>query len=228
MKYCYIYALVDPREYKIRYIGKACNPNDRLNSHIAWAKEEFVKLKNHNYNWIRELLHLNLLPMLHVLDIVPEEDWQLAEQAWIFYGREEAGWDLTNATDGGEGGHGYVWSEDTKREWRVRMSGEGNPFYGRTHTNKSKLRMKEVKSGSNNPNYGKPRSEVTKRKIGDAQIGEKNHMHGKFGESNPHYGMKRSSEVCKNIAAGMNKERRSEVAKKGWITRRRNKSNTHE
>lgn len=47
----------------------------------------------------------------------------------------------------------------------------------------------------------KPHSAETRKKIGDAQRGEKNHMYGRTGKDNPHFGMKRSAETCAKLSA---------------------------
>lgn len=63
---------------------------------------------------------------------------------------------------------------------RCRYLGENNPFYGKTHSDKSKKRISKALvgrfCGKNNPFYGKKHSKDTKRKIGDNRkyfIGEK-------------------------------------------------------
>ncbi len=78
----------------------------------------------------------------------------------------------------------------------LHMSGEGNPFYGKSLTDKHKQRLSEAHSGENNYWYGKHLSdehkkklsesckgkiisEETKQKMSEAHKGEKNFMYGK-------------------------------------------------
>lgn len=60
---------------------------------------------------------------------------------------------------------GRIYTEEEIEDLRRRMSGEGNPMYG--------------KRGELSPNYGKKHSEETKRKMSNAAMGEKNHNYGK-------------------------------------------------
>ena len=49
------------------------------------------------------------------------------------------------------------------------FSGEGNPFFGKTHTDDTKRRISEARkgkcTGADNPQYGKPISEDAKNKM---------------------------------------------------------------
>jgi len=54
------------------------------------------------------------------------------------------------------------------------VTGENNPMYGKTHSQKTKKLMSTQKLGENNPNYGKPRDVVTKNKISKSMVGNVN------------------------------------------------------
>lgn len=43
-----------------------------------------------------------------------------------------------------------------------RFSGEGNPFYGKRHTESTRVKLSESKTGENHPYYGKARPEHSK------------------------------------------------------------------
>jgi hypothetical protein len=70
-------------------------------------------------------------------------------------------------------------------EWRARhskavsnsVSGEKNPFYGKTHSEESKRKMSDAKvgtqAGEDNPFYGKTHTEESLRKMSEAQRGKK-------------------------------------------------------
>ena len=89
-------------------------------------------------------------------------------------------WDSTNPnkgyniTLGGEGANGLVHTEEFKEKRSKKYSGEGNPFYGKQHSEETKEKLREI-------NTGKTHSEETKRKISE------NHR-DVSGENNPFYG----------------------------------------
>lgn len=92
----YIYALKDPRNNEIRYIGKSNNPKVRFQQHL---KDKKNILKD---DWITELLQIGSLPELVILEKTDIDHWQEREIYWIAFGRDN-GWKLVNITDGGNG-----------------------------------------------------------------------------------------------------------------------------
>lgn len=92
-----IYKLIDPRTNEIRYIGKTISLlQRRLRCHIHTAKNG----NNHKDNWIKNILNDNLRPIIELVEMVPEKDWEEREKYWIAY-YNSIGVNLTNATDGG-------------------------------------------------------------------------------------------------------------------------------
>ncbi len=104
-----IYALIDPRTNCVRYIGWAYKPRKRLADHIYKARKE----KTHKANWLNQLASLGLTPVLAELEH-GTGDWSEAERRWISHYAAQ-GADLCNATAGGEGITGYVFSDATKK-----------------------------------------------------------------------------------------------------------------
>jgi len=97
-KTTFIYALSDPRNGEIRYVGKADKPSTRRQIHLQHAH----KSQTHKNAWILELRKYNLEPVLEVLDEVPSDCWQDFERSYISVFRA-IGVRLTNGLDGGEG-----------------------------------------------------------------------------------------------------------------------------
>jgi hypothetical protein len=93
-----IYVLIDPRTNKIRYVGKANNVNQRYAAHLNRARKHQI----HKKNWIEQLKHEGLKPIIEVIDIVPIEDWVFWETYWISQ-IKTWGFDLINYTSGGDG-----------------------------------------------------------------------------------------------------------------------------
>jgi hypothetical protein len=105
MKTTYIYALIDPRDDQVRYVGKADNVKERFMSHLRESK---TNAKSHKCAWIRTLIAEGLKPVVKTLEEVNIDEWQKAE---IYYIQEfrKMGVNLTNHTIGGDGFHtGFV------------------------------------------------------------------------------------------------------------------------
>lgn len=95
-----IYLLRDPRDGRVRYVGKAVDPVRRLRQHLAPFKLQARTRKN---SWLKGLLASSQRPLLEIIDRVESELADEAERFHIFMHRE-FGADLTNGTEGGEGG----------------------------------------------------------------------------------------------------------------------------
>lgn len=83
---------------------------------------------------------------------------------------------LVNATWGGEGTSGKVFSEETRKKMseskKGEFMGELNPFYGKRHSEESKKKMSESRKGELHPMFGKRHSEETKKKMSESKIGK--------------------------------------------------------
>lgn len=98
MKNVYIYALIDPRNNYVRYIGKANNPKERYKNHNNASRDK----NTHKRNWINNLRKSNLKPELIILDEVSIDDWKYWERFYIYLFKSY-GFDLLNYTTGGDG-----------------------------------------------------------------------------------------------------------------------------
>ena len=153
-----IYALIDPRTDKVRYIGKTqYDVGFRLQQHLARASN--AKFKSHKNNWLRQLLALNLTPRVEILDVLDDHmDWQSTERQYIEDGHLQ-GWPLTNSTNGGDGWSGHH-TEETKRKMSV--THQGKPL--------SAEHRGKIAEG----NKGREYSPETLRIMSVVKIGEKN------------------------------------------------------
>jgi hypothetical protein len=93
-----IYALCDPRDGAIRYVGKANNSKKRLASHLRDARRRNSPV----HVWLRKLTGLGLSPELRILALT--FDWQTTERELIavLRARGEA---LLNVAEGGDQPH---------------------------------------------------------------------------------------------------------------------------
>lgn len=94
-----IYALVDPRDHSVRYVGKSDNPRVRYFAHLHGPESN---LKTYKANWIRQLKSEGLVPSIVILERVHPSEWADAERKWIAHFRN-TGARLTNSTSGGDG-----------------------------------------------------------------------------------------------------------------------------
>ena len=98
MKETYIYILKDPRTNKVRYVGKANNPEYRFKNHINKCRDK----NTHKRNWINELRKEKLKPILEIIDKVSIEKRKEYEKFYIKKYLND-GCDLVNYTEGGDG-----------------------------------------------------------------------------------------------------------------------------
>jgi hypothetical protein len=95
----YIYALLDPRDNEVRYIGKTINPKKRLQEHLSDSKREY----NYRSMWIKSLLKENLKPLIKFLKICPLSDFVKYETEYIQLYKNGK---LTNSDETGQGNVG--------------------------------------------------------------------------------------------------------------------------
>ena len=95
----HIYALIDPRDKQVRYVGKTIHLRLRFQRHLSPSSKCI-----HCSTWIQSLLSIGLKPELITLELLePDSEWEVCERKWITHFRQN-GVDLTNLTEGGEGG----------------------------------------------------------------------------------------------------------------------------
>jgi hypothetical protein len=105
-----IYALVDPRDGRVRYVGKTCDTKMRLKGHMGYCvRSAHLPVSR----WAQRLKADRLRPVMVPIETGTSEDWGLVEAKWIAAARC-AGCDLLNLTTGGEGLSGLA-PESRKR-----------------------------------------------------------------------------------------------------------------
>lgn len=81
----YIYALIDPRDNSVNYVGRTVNMESRFKSHIS--PSEFG-LKSTRM-WIGSLAQDGLKPIMKTLEVVRSgKNWAIYENKWISYYRD--------------------------------------------------------------------------------------------------------------------------------------------
>jgi len=92
----YIYALVDPIDKSVRYIGKSVNPIKRLSEHLS----ECRGYNHRRANWIKLLIKNGYRPELIILKVCPSCDFEKYESEYIKLYKSDK---LTNSDDSGQG-----------------------------------------------------------------------------------------------------------------------------
>lgn len=78
MSTVFIYSLSDPVTKNIVYVGKSINPQARFHSHLRSGHKN-TEIRE----WVLSLSNQNLLPIMEILDEVPEDDYRFWETYWI-------------------------------------------------------------------------------------------------------------------------------------------------
>lgn len=132
-----IYALCDPSDGRVRYIGKTVvKTNVRLSQHIAAAAKG---RRNHLHCWIRSLSER---PTIRTIERVSNERGFAVERETIAIYRNQ-GFDLVNESDGGEGQTGYAHTDATRAKLRAWNTGRKMP----QKTPETLVRMADAQRG---------------------------------------------------------------------------------
>jgi hypothetical protein len=92
----YIYALTDPRNDHVKYIGKTKNPKKRLNKHRMGGYVDELE------TWTAELEKHGEWCYMSILEEVPDDaDPKISETYWVRYAVEHA-WPILNKRTGGD------------------------------------------------------------------------------------------------------------------------------
>jgi len=160
-----VYALIDPRNNEIRYVGMSTNGLVRPKKHLMPSSYNNKNKKHyHVYNWIRKLISLNLKPEIKVLESCSKENLYKREQYYIL-NYKEIGCNLTNKVDGGPGMLGLKHSEETKKKLSIKGKNKKVP--------EKTLKMFRNQKGKNHPMYGKKHSEESLKKMRESHLGYK-------------------------------------------------------
>ena len=106
----FIYGLLEPETRELRYVGWTTNTKRRLSHHMSHCDDD-----SHRSRWIKHLLSRGTRPLMTILESGTGDHYKSAEIAWIWLFRN-AGFRLTNMTDGGDGILGYSFSKKHRQQ----------------------------------------------------------------------------------------------------------------
>ncbi len=230
METTFIYGLLDPKSNKLRYIGKANDPEARLAKHIREAKKS---TSLHRLAWIRGLLNEGLIPKLILLMEVSRDQWSLVEKLLIF-SLSDAGYDLTNMADGGEGG---ATARGRKRSQEARNNisqGLKNLYAGnadlRNHQRQNSLKLWENEEfrkkrdvALNDPEVKSRMSEFQKERWEGQEIRNRQSEVGKKNWNDPQLREKMTSAIKEKWKDPEYRERQRQARLKSWANRKAKK-----
>lgn len=152
MKNTKIYKLIDPRDEKVKYVGKTIRTLEyRLYQHLQCYN------KTKKDSWIKSLLSKNLEPRIELIEQCDEIIWEDRERFWIKFYKTKG--DLKNMTEGGVGHNGESPSKQSNLKRSLSLKG--------------RICKQETKDKIRNRILGTKRSEETKEKIRVANVGKK-------------------------------------------------------
>ena len=151
----FIYALCDPRDGRVRYVGKSNNPEHRLLHHVKPSSPSHLPL----IRWVNKLRGLGMRPVVRRIMAIPRDGWQEWERHWIQAFRW-AGEDLLNITDGGDGG-GTNKGQHLSLEHREKIGA----------ANRGKPKSAKHRAALSRSHRGKHLSEQHRMAISAAQMG---------------------------------------------------------
>jgi hypothetical protein len=159
----HIYALHDPRDWAIRYVGKANNPERRARHHFKRPKGAAFR------RFVAELKSLGLALRVSVLRTCSQRDWANWEKFWIATVRA-SGAKLFNIAEGGNA------PSTTPEKCRLARIGKKDSALTRRRKSvaaKGKPKSPEHIEKVRQFHLGRKRSALTREKLSIAHIGLK-------------------------------------------------------
>lgn len=177
----FIYGLIDPYSFKVRYIGKTVRLKERLQNQLN------EKANTYRSHWLQHLKSKGKKPIQVVLQTLDDsEDWQAAEIKWISIAKKY-NWPLVNCTDGGDG------VLNLSGESKARMI---KTWRGRKHKPESIEKMRQA-------NIGKKHSDDHKKHMSNIMKGRKIEWTDKISEANKKFDPVLMQIVKEDLKAGM-------------------------
>ena len=171
-----IYILLEPETNEIRYVGKAVDLYSRIRNHYKPSK---LISKTHKNNWVNKLLNEGkYFDVLVVEEVENENHLNEAEIKWIKY-YKDLGCDLTNGTNGGDGGKMPPESIERMRQSKLGKKLSEEHKFKISEGNKGHIVTEETKEKLREARKTYIVSDETKQKMSDSRIGKTSWKKGK-------------------------------------------------
>ena len=230
-----------------KYVGQAQDLCKRFSAYRGGRFNRYMKAAVNKYG-------IENFSVTFLEEYVPLEELDSREQYWMDYyhsASHDCGYNIAPTAGSNRGVH-------HSEEARQRMSanapdrhGANNSFFGKHHSDETKMVLREKCGGANNywygkhlsdehkrkigaPKIGKPRNEITKAKLRDARLGKELSDHTKQLISQANQGKTVSPETRAKISNALRGRKRSEetlqklsAARKGTCTKSVAQIDTH-
>lgn len=145
-----------------KYVGGSVDIQERFRQHKNYSDVEYsaidIAIKKYGADNFTYQIITELPP-----------DWNIIgehEKYWINFYNTFEDKQHYNLTEGGGGIVGFKHSLETRKNQSERMNGVNNPFYGKSHSDETKHKIRKAKMNRPNPHTNKQN-----KKIGDALRG---------------------------------------------------------
>lgn len=133
-----VYALVDPRDDTVRYVGVTTLPlRRRLATHLTPRSLSFQSART---TWLESLIAEGLRPVVRAIETVTGDGWMDAERRWIAYYGDR----LTNVAKGGHGTSGARYSDESRARISRALKGKTKSAEHRHHLSVSARNRKVI------------------------------------------------------------------------------------
>lgn len=184
--YVYVYYFKDTNV--IFYVGKGRKNRYKSMCHRSDEFMNIINSNNYDCKFIKENMteeQAFVIEKETISNLLNEENYGILVSGYDNTGKEYI---LVNKSYGGEGPSGYKLSDETRQKMSESRFGENNNFFGKTHSEETKEKIRQKRLGTK-------ASEETKKKLSEMRKGSGNSMYGKTGEKSPLYGKKHSEET---------------------------------
>ena len=199
------------------YIGRTVNTLEhRRSGHYREMKRSNGHFHNALRKYGKDAFVWEVIDTANTLDELNE-----LEKYYIYlYDTYNSGYNLNL---GGDGRGSFEHTDEWKKAHSERMTGESNPFYGKSHTDEMNQWYSDSQKGDKSACWGKQHTEETKQLCSEQKLGAKNPRAKTYMFTNPdgvvytHTGLK---EFCR--LHGLNRNCKGLVSKKlreqgkGW------------